>query len=149
METGGDHLPHPHLLAHVFQMTGFTWEYLGLREDFGYRDAQKTPRSPDTPEHEHHKKLAPHGTHRDLPAGERALRTAMTGTWHMIAWRRQALAGVSHADQSWIIASIVSRRTGRCSHLVCGTGAHRIRTALARTGSTGRLAETLSLILTC
>ena len=67
METGGDHLPHPHLLAHVFQMTGFTWEYLGSREDFGYRDAQKTPRSPNTPEHGHHKKLVPHGTHRDLP----------------------------------------------------------------------------------
>jgi hypothetical protein len=48
----------------------------------------------------------------------------MTGTWHVIAWRRQALAAVSHADQSWIIASIVSRRTGRCSDLVCGL--HRI-----------------------
>jgi len=67
METGGYRQPHHHLLAHVFQMTGFTWEYLGSREDFGYRDAQKTPRSPDTPEHGHHRTLVPHGTHRDLP----------------------------------------------------------------------------------
>jgi len=43
--------PHPHLLAHVFQMIGFTWEYLGLSEDFGCGDAQKTPRSPNAPEH--------------------------------------------------------------------------------------------------
>jgi hypothetical protein len=35
----------------VFQMTGFTWEDLGLRETFGYRDAQKTPSSPNAPEH--------------------------------------------------------------------------------------------------
>jgi hypothetical protein len=56
----------------------------------------------------------------------------MTGTWHVIAWRRQALAAVSHADQSWIIASIVSRRTGRRSHLACGTGLHRIRTVPAQ-----------------
>jgi hypothetical protein len=32
-------------------MTGFTREYLGLREDLGYRDAQKTPASPNAPEH--------------------------------------------------------------------------------------------------
>ena len=67
MHTGGPRQPHPHLLAHVFQMTGFTWEHLGSREDFGYRDAQKTPRSPDPPEHGHHKTLVPHGTHRHLP----------------------------------------------------------------------------------
>ena len=43
--------PHPHLLAHVFQMTEFTWEDLGLREDFVHPNAQKTPRSPNAPEH--------------------------------------------------------------------------------------------------
>jgi hypothetical protein len=43
--------PHPHLLAHVFQMTGFTWEDLGLREDFVHPGAQRTPRSPNAPEH--------------------------------------------------------------------------------------------------
>jgi hypothetical protein len=43
--------PHPHLLAHVFQMTGFTVEYLGLREDLVHRDAQKSPSSPNAPEH--------------------------------------------------------------------------------------------------
>ena len=30
--------PHPHLLAHEFKMTDFSWEYFGLREDFGYWD---------------------------------------------------------------------------------------------------------------
>jgi hypothetical protein len=43
LQTGGVRQPHPHLLAHVFQMTGFTWEYFGLRVDFGYRAAQKRP----------------------------------------------------------------------------------------------------------
>jgi hypothetical protein len=70
MGTDWDHLPHPHLLDHVFQMTEFTWEHLGLREDLGYRDAQKAPSSPNAPEHGHHKTLVPHGTHSDL-AGRR------------------------------------------------------------------------------
>jgi hypothetical protein len=35
--------PHPHLLAHVFQINGFSWEYFGSWEDFWYGDAQKTP----------------------------------------------------------------------------------------------------------
>src|SRR5580700_7928300 len=43
--------PHPHLLAHVFQITGFTWEDLGLREGFVHPGAQKAPRSPNAPEH--------------------------------------------------------------------------------------------------
>jgi hypothetical protein len=51
MQTGGVRQPHPHLLAHVFQITGFTWEDLGFRVDFVHWDAQKTPSSPNTPEH--------------------------------------------------------------------------------------------------
>jgi len=34
----------------------------------------------------------------------------MTGTWHAAAGRRQALRAVSHADQSGITASTLSRR---------------------------------------
>jgi hypothetical protein len=49
VQTGGANQPHPYLLAHVFQIAGFNWEYLGSREDLGYRDAQKTPRSTNTP----------------------------------------------------------------------------------------------------
>jgi hypothetical protein len=54
----------------------------------------------------------------------------MTGTWHVVpdGARHQALLAVSHADQSWIIASILSRRPEEIrSHLACGTGMHRIR----------------------
>jgi hypothetical protein len=63
----GAHLPHPHPLDHVFQMTGFIGEYSGLRVDFWYSGTQKTPRSPNPPEHGHRKTLVPHGTHSDLP----------------------------------------------------------------------------------
>jgi hypothetical protein len=35
----------------VFQITGFTWEDLGLRECFVHPGAQKAPRSPNAPEH--------------------------------------------------------------------------------------------------
>ena len=63
--------PHPHLLAHLFQITIFTWEYLGSREDFRYWDAHKTPRSLNPPNTVHHRTLVPHGTHRYLPTGPR------------------------------------------------------------------------------
>ena len=73
----------------------------------------------------------PHGAHRDLP------RLGMTsqdhhgpvpGTCLPDGARRQELLAVSHADQSGIIASILSRRPeGMWSHLACGTGMHRIR----------------------
>jgi hypothetical protein len=57
----------------------------------------------------------------------------MTGTCHVAAWLpgcRQELAAVSRADQSWIIASIVSRRPEETwSYLTCGTGMHRLRRA--------------------
>jgi hypothetical protein len=46
--------------------------------------------------------------------------------------RRQELPAASHADQSRIIASILSRRPeGMWSHLACGTGIPRIRAAPA------------------
>jgi hypothetical protein len=108
-------------------MTGFTWEYLGSWEDFGYRDAQSTPRSPDTPEHGHHKTPVPHGTHRYLATGEmtsqdRHDRDLPRGCLTC----RQELAAVSRADQSWIIASILSRRPEETwSYLACGTGIHK------------------------
>ena len=85
METGGDHLPHPHHLDHLFQMTGFTWDHLGLLEDFVYRDAQTAPRSPDAPEHGHRKTLVLHGTHSDLPRRRMTATSTMTGTWHVVA----------------------------------------------------------------
>jgi hypothetical protein len=59
--------PHPHLLAHVFQMTGFTGEYSGLVEPFVHPGAQKTPRSPNTPSIVHHRTLVPHGTQVPAP----------------------------------------------------------------------------------
>jgi hypothetical protein len=62
METGENRQPHHHLPAHVFQITVFTWEYLGFREEFVHWDPQKTPRSPNTPEHGHHGTLVPHDT---------------------------------------------------------------------------------------
>jgi hypothetical protein len=52
VQAGKARQPNPHLLAHEFQMTGFTWEHSGSREDFGYRDAQKTPRSQNPPRYE-------------------------------------------------------------------------------------------------
>jgi hypothetical protein len=55
-------------------MTGFTWEYLGLREEFVHEDAQKTPRSPNPPGTVHHGALVPHGTHRYLPPPEHDLK---------------------------------------------------------------------------
>ena len=52
----------------------------------------------------------------------------MTGTCHLVAGRRQALAAVSHADQSWIIASIASRRPeDMWSHVTRDTGETRNR----------------------
>jgi hypothetical protein len=45
-------------------------EHLGLQEDFVHPDAQKTPRSPNPPEHGHQKTLVPHGTHKHLTTGE-------------------------------------------------------------------------------
>ena len=51
--------------------------------------------------------------------------------------------------QSLTVASIVSRRAGRCSDLAHGTGAHHTRTVPARAGAPCRLAGSLNLILTC
>jgi hypothetical protein len=44
----------------------------------------------------------------------------MTGTWHAAAGRRQALRAVSHADQSGITASILSRRPEEMWSYFCG-----------------------------
>jgi hypothetical protein len=83
LQTGGVRQPHPHLLAHVFQMTGFTWEYFGLRVDFGYRAAQKTPRSPNPPDIVHHRTLAPYGTQVPAPPEDdrSGLPRPAPGTW--------------------------------------------------------------------
>jgi hypothetical protein len=51
-QPGETRQPHPHLLAHEFQKTCFIWEYSGFREEFGYQDAQSTPRSPNPPRYE-------------------------------------------------------------------------------------------------
>jgi hypothetical protein len=42
-QTGGNLQPHPHLLAHVFQMTSFTGEHSGLREGFAHPAAKNSP----------------------------------------------------------------------------------------------------------
>jgi len=118
--------PHDHLLAHVFQMTGFTWEHLGSRVDFGYGDAQKTPRSPNTPDIAHRRARVPHGTHRDLPRRRMTSQDRHDGTCLPGRARRQQLLAVSHADQSWVIASSLSRRPEEIrSHPVSGTGTIR------------------------
>jgi hypothetical protein len=41
--------PHPHLIAHEFQITGFSWEYSGFVESFVHYGAHKSPRSPNLP----------------------------------------------------------------------------------------------------
>ena len=62
------------------------------------------------------------------PRPRNDLRTIMAGTPHVPAWRRQEILAVSHTDQSWILAWIVSRRPEQMwSHLACGTGDHHIR----------------------
>jgi hypothetical protein len=48
VQAGGARQPHPHLFAHEFHMNGFTWEYFGLLEDRGYRDAQKNSPKPES-----------------------------------------------------------------------------------------------------
>ena len=135
--------PHPHQLAHVFQMAGFTWEYLGLREDFVHPGAQNPPRSPNTPEHGHHRTLVPHGTHSDLPRP--AMRQNRVAAAPRLALLRvsgrfdgfRIVSGPDHRGrvaepQSLTVASIVSRRAGRCSHLAWGTGVHPARAVPVR-----------------
>ena len=70
-QADGNPQSHPHLLAHAFQMTKFTWEYLGFREYFVHPGAQKTPRNLNTPEHGHRRTLVRHGSHRDLRRAEK------------------------------------------------------------------------------
>jgi hypothetical protein len=75
--------------------------------------------------------LASHGTHKDLP------RPGMTSQDHHDRHparalpdgvRRQELPAVSSADQSWIIASVLSRRPEEMrSHLARKPGMHSIR----------------------
>jgi hypothetical protein len=76
--SGGPRQPHPHLLAHEFQMTGFTWEYSGLREDFGYRDAQKTPRSQNPPRRGVPRRARVSG-HPQVPVSRRGMTAAAWG----------------------------------------------------------------------
>jgi hypothetical protein len=89
-----------------------------------------------------HKKLLQAQILQNTGTARRPCPTARTGTWPPendlsgpswpgpATWLpdgRQELAAVSRADQSRIIASIVSRRpeeTG--SYLTCGTGMHQI-----------------------
>jgi hypothetical protein len=79
---------------------------------------------------------------QNMGTARRPCPTARTGAWppeHDLSappwpgpatWLpdcRQELAAVSRADQSWIIASIVSRRPEEMwSYLACGTGMHLI-----------------------
>jgi hypothetical protein len=52
VQAGRPRQPHPHLLTHEFQPTGFTREYSGSGEDFGHWAAQKTPRSQNPPRYD-------------------------------------------------------------------------------------------------
>jgi hypothetical protein len=70
VQAGGARQPHPHLLAHEFHMNGFNWEYFGLREDRGYRDAQKTPRSQNPPRYGVPQRARASG-HPQVPASRR------------------------------------------------------------------------------
>jgi hypothetical protein len=50
------------------------------------------------------------------------------GAWRLPAWRRLEILAVSHAGQSWIVASMVRRRAGRTfPDLACGPGMYLIR----------------------
>jgi hypothetical protein len=110
-----------------------------LREDFGYPDAQKTPRSPNPPEHGHRKTLVPHGTHSDLPPPGNEAKPGSGGSrtpaFHGYQVRFDGFRIATGPDrrgrvtepQSLTAASIASRRAGRFSHLAWGTGVHWIR----------------------
>ena len=52
VRTGVTRQPHPHLHAHEFQMTDFSWEYLGSPEDLVHWGAQRTPRSQNPPRYD-------------------------------------------------------------------------------------------------
>jgi hypothetical protein len=78
----------------------------------------------------HHSALVPHGTHRYLPP-----RPRMTSgpSWPVpdtcLPGGRQEMLAVSHADQSWIIASIMSRRPEEMwSHVHAARGSSRTTT---------------------
>jgi hypothetical protein len=75
VQTGGIRQPHPHLHAHVFQITGFTREDIGFVETFVHPGAPNPPPSPNTPEPVHRRALVPHGTHRYVPPPGSDLRT--------------------------------------------------------------------------
>jgi hypothetical protein len=102
-------------------------------------DAQKTPRSPNPPEHGHRKTLVPHGTHSDLPPPGNEAKPGSGGSrtpaFHGYQVRFDGFRIATGPDrrgrvtepQSLTAASIASRRAGRFSHLAWGTGMHRIR----------------------
>ena len=60
--------PHPHLIAHGFQITDFLREYSGLWENFVHYRAQISPRSQNLPRSfpgwTYHAALVHHRTHR-------------------------------------------------------------------------------------
>src|SRR5580704_8452121 len=67
VQTVGVRQPHDHLLAHVFQIADFMWEYLGSREDLGTGMHKTLPGARMHPSTPHHSTLVPRGTHKYLP----------------------------------------------------------------------------------
>jgi hypothetical protein len=94
---------YPHLLAHEFQMTGFAWEYLVLRQDLGYRGAQTAPGSLNPPRYEAPRRARASRQPRvpATPPGHAA--APLAGTWHVLpegAWSFSPSATLIRAGTS-------------------------------------------------
>jgi hypothetical protein len=122
--------PHPHPLARVFQMTDLTgsiWAYGWILGTGVHKTLPGTQILPNTGTAG---RSCPTARTRSWPRRRMTAQDhhdPVPGTWLPDGAGRQALPAVSHADQSWIIASIASRwPTEVRSYSACGAGIHRI-----------------------
>ena len=128
--------PHPYLHAHEFQIPSLQWGFPA-----GTMGACAGRSRPDVPSCRQNPAAAAPRRALFMP-----IKCGLTVSDHV----RPGPARWLTEPQSLTVASIVSRRAGRCSDLACGSGVHHIGTAPARSGCcAGGMAGFPSLTRTC